>query len=186
MWLQQFESFGINNSQKSALIFLREVGAIDNNSYRQLSGDSNRVSGRQLRQLRLAGIIEQKNSGKYTYYVSGKAFLNTLPARPEGLSTQLSGLSPQPEDISSELPEQIRFQLAKLGARSNNPEEIPDLIVALCRHKNLSIAELSALLNRSEKHIKRGYIARLMKEGRLFYTIPEMPHHPDQQYSSKK
>ncbi|HRN72741.1 MAG TPA: ATP-binding protein, partial [Ginsengibacter sp.] len=110
LWLQQFEEFEINDSQKSALIFLREVGAIDNTSYRQLTGNTNKVSGRQLRKLRLAGIIEQKNSGKYTYYVPGKTFLNTqpgalstqpegLPPQPGALSTQAGGLSTQPEAL---------------------------------------------------------------------------------------
>lgn len=198
LWLQQFSQFEINDSQKSALIFIREVGAIDNTSYRQLSGDTNKVSGAQLKKLRLAGIIEQKNTGKYTYYIPGHEFLSTLPDKtlspqPDALSPQLGNLSTQPDalspqsqDIRERLPESLKTRLLELGARSNNPKEIPDLIAEICSHNHLSVAELSTLINRSEKHIKREYIAPLMKAGRLFYTIPEIPHHPDQKYSSKK
>ena len=36
-WLKQFQQFGLNDVQKQALIFVREVGAIDNHTYRQMA-----------------------------------------------------------------------------------------------------------------------------------------------------
>ena len=172
------------------------MGAIDNNSYRQLSGNNQKVSGVQLRKLRLAGIIEQKNSGKYTYYLPGSEFLKTLPGKtistqPEVLSAQPDALPTQPDTLSTQLgdissfPLDLQEKLSELGARSNNPEEIPALIEELCYYQPLSIKELSNLLRRNEKHIKREYIAPLMQAGKLVYTIPEIPHHPDQKYSSE-
>ena len=35
-WLAQYAEFGLVNEQKLALVFVREVGAIDNATYRQL------------------------------------------------------------------------------------------------------------------------------------------------------
>ena len=35
-WLAQYAEFGLVNEQKLALVFEREVGAIDNATYRQL------------------------------------------------------------------------------------------------------------------------------------------------------
>src|SRR5690606_3892732 len=37
-WLQQFKQFDLSENQKKALIFVREVGAIDNATFRQLGG----------------------------------------------------------------------------------------------------------------------------------------------------
>ena len=38
LWLSYFEKYKLNDEAKTALIFLREVGAIDNQTYRQLTG----------------------------------------------------------------------------------------------------------------------------------------------------
>jgi ATP-dependent DNA helicase RecG len=36
-WLRQFEHFNLSDPQMQALIFVREVGAIDNQTYRQMA-----------------------------------------------------------------------------------------------------------------------------------------------------
>lgn len=36
-WLALFDSYALNEDQKKALIFVKELGTIDNNGYRQLN-----------------------------------------------------------------------------------------------------------------------------------------------------
>jgi ATP-dependent DNA helicase RecG len=36
-WLRQFDAFNLSSGQKQALVFVREVGAIDNHTYRQMA-----------------------------------------------------------------------------------------------------------------------------------------------------
>src|SRR5690606_22620350 len=74
-WLSTFEVYDLNEDQKRALIFTREVGAIDNSSYRQLNGvDILKASG-DLRDMRLKELLNQKGKGRATYYVAGKNFI---------------------------------------------------------------------------------------------------------------
>lgn len=75
-WLSTFEVYDLNEDQKRALIFTREVGAIDNSSYRQLNGvDILKASG-DLRDMRIKELLDQKGKGRATYYVVGKNFVS--------------------------------------------------------------------------------------------------------------
>lgn len=40
-WLAPYADYSLNNEQRLALVFVREVGAIDNITYRQLNSDIN-------------------------------------------------------------------------------------------------------------------------------------------------
>jgi len=104
IWLHNFQDFELNDAQKRALIFAREVGAIDNPSYRQLNGcDSLKASG-ELRNLRDLGILSQKGKGRATYYVPDLAFYNP----------EMGRIIPDP--VLSD----------KSGALPDNPKSLPD------------------------------------------------------------
>jgi len=74
-WLSTFESHSLNENQKRALIFTREVGAIDNSSYRQLNGVDILKASTDLRDMRNKALLEQKGKGRSTYYIVGKNFI---------------------------------------------------------------------------------------------------------------
>ena len=65
-WLELFKTHDLNDNQKLALIFVREVGAIDNTSYRQLCGMNRIEAGVDLKSMRKQELLEQKNVGKST------------------------------------------------------------------------------------------------------------------------
>lgn len=155
------------------LTFLREIGAIDNISYRQLTGSSKKQSGFDLRELRKKEIIEQKQSGKSTYYLPSSFFITTMVDK-DSIN-----------EIFSQLPPSITEILDKIGRRSQDRNLIPDLIIQLCSLRELSISELAILLKRNEKYIKTQYIQPLIEAEKLTYTIPAMISHPDQKYRSK-
>ena len=119
LWLSYFEKYKLNDEQKTALIFLREVGAIDNQAYRQLTGVNLLQSNLDLRKLVSQNFLEQKVILKLTYYVSRQTILESLniyqsqdvSVKPETLSveseTLLVGPKPywwSPETLLVELP----------------------------------------------------------------------------------
>ena len=69
-WLAQYAEFGLVNEQKLALVFVREVGAIDNATYRQLDSSITHARARlEIHKLCDLGFIEKKGQGRNTYYI---------------------------------------------------------------------------------------------------------------------
>lgn len=192
-WLETFKADNLNDSQKLALVFVREVGAIDNNSYRQLSGASRTEAGVDLRDLRKKEFIEQKSTGKSTYYLPTTRLLSTMVDKELTMvdkeftmvdkeftvvDKELSVM----DNLLKEMPKNIRLQLKELGKRSQHPDSLKKTILLLCAWKELSITELAKMLNRNEKYIKTNYIQPLIDEGKITYTRPAMISHPNQKY----
>jgi ATP-dependent DNA helicase RecG len=237
-WLAKFKAFDLNEQQKCALIFIREVDAIDNSTYRQLNGAGMIKVRTDLYDLKSKGILTQKGRGRATYYVPGEELIKLLPVREDseqdrdelvnkldGLTPQLDGLTPQLDSLTNQfdgltnqfdgltnqfddltnqfdgltnqfgdltnqfdgltnqLPVELRNKLEQLGQRSNSKKDIIDIILELCNWKPLTLNQLSDLMERKDKkYLKNIYITPLRKQGKLEYTIPEMPNHPKQAY----
>lgn len=77
-WLSRFEQFELNDGQKQSLIFIREVGAIDNQTYRQMNDCDTLKASIELRAMKSMNLISPKGKGKGTYYVPGDK-LSTPP-----------------------------------------------------------------------------------------------------------
>src|SRR5690554_2688021 len=200
-WLNSFSSFNLSEEQKMALVFVREVGAIDNSSFRQLCGVSSRNASGFLRDLHSKKLIHQKGQRKSTYYVPGNALLphkSEQATKPSDLSTMAKPIptmesdlptmgTDQPtmavEKIKEALSLDLKEKLNSLKSR-NDKEEIKDLIYDLCRWKELSIKEIAFLIGRNEKYIKNEFIKELITEKRINYTIPDMVKHPNQKYKA--
>ncbi len=56
-----------------------------------------------------------------------------------------------------------------------------EVIVSLCAIHELSLLELSWLLNRKKEYL-RSVVGALIRSGQLTYSIPEQPRHPAQRY----
>jgi len=97
-WLRQFENFNLADSQKQALIFVREVGAIDNTTYRQMADCDTLKASADLRVLKGYELLLSKGKGKSTYYVPG----NKLITPPQDLTTPVTGLSTQAGALSTQ------------------------------------------------------------------------------------
>jgi ATP-dependent DNA helicase RecG len=205
-WLSGFNHFEISDSQKRALVFLREVGAIDNATHRQLNGyDILKASG-ELRNLRDKEIVLQKGKGRSTYYIPNPQIsewgLKTLSAPVPELSAPVSKrldlqdiyLSEPVQDLSEpvdqalvhQLPNEIQRVVNDLPQRSNDPALIEAAILLICEYQPYKSVELSAILGRSEKYLLRNFLTRLREDGKLEYTHPEMSNHPQQAYKTVK
>ncbi len=125
-WLKNFEVFGLNDSQKQALIFVREVGAIDNQTYRQMADCDTIKATTDLRTLRKNELLLMKGKGKAAYYLPGiemsytatpnainsidvqniELGVNTEPipisTEPIAISTEPSAISTEPSVVSTE------------------------------------------------------------------------------------
>ncbi|KAA6302066.1 MAG: hypothetical protein EZS26_001667 [Candidatus Ordinivivax streblomastigis] len=176
-WLSKFKPFNLNEQQKCALIFIKEVGAIDNPTYQQLNGVEMIKVRTDLHDLKDKGILTQKGKGKATYYVPGEELMKFLPIqeKTEDKPTQL-------EDKPTQLPDELKEKINQAGQNYRSAKDTITIILELCDWTDLSLNQLAAILNKNEKYLKSTYITPLRKQGKLEYTIPEMPNHPKQAY----
>lgn len=118
-WLTQFRDLHLSDEEAKALIVVREAGAIDNATYRELSKVDALAASAALRRLRDAGLLAQKGRGSATYYVptdrlgadgqglsSNPEFLSSksrvaLSSNPEGLLSNPDALLSKPDDLLS-------------------------------------------------------------------------------------
>lgn len=203
LWLSLFDEFELNDNQKRDLIFVREVGAIDNAASRQLNGIDTTAASQNLRTMREKEILSQKGKGRYTYYIPNEAFAlwklspafaKTTEAQKQTTEAQKQITEPlhqitEPAAQTTEpseweiLPAELRAKIDFLGKKASR-ESIEELILEICNYKPCSPEVLAKILNRQSNHIYREYIKPLKDAGKLGFTIPEMPNHPDQAYKT--
>ena len=116
-WLAQYAEFGLVNEQKLALVFVREVGAIDNATYRQLDSSITHARARlEIYKLCDLGFIEKKGQGRNTYYIRTSKVVSLA----ERLPSQDERLLPQHSTLGERLPpqgERLLPQHSTLGER---------------------------------------------------------------------
>ena len=77
-WLAPYADYSLNNEQRLALVFVREVGAIDNITYRQLNSDINSSkASADLHDMCKKGLLAQKGQSRSSYYIAGELFVNS-------------------------------------------------------------------------------------------------------------
>ncbi|MEW5967144.1 MAG: ATP-binding protein [Pseudomonadota bacterium] len=119
-WLAQFRDLHLTDEEAKALIVVREAGAIDNATYRELNKVDALAASGALRRLRDAGLLAQKGRGSATYYVPTERLATdetglssksqerlssnppALSTNPPALSTNPDGLSTNPEGLYAE------------------------------------------------------------------------------------
>ena len=102
-WLAQYAEFGLVNEQKLALVFVREVGAIDNATYRQLDSSVTHARERlEIHKLWELGFIGKKGQGRSTYYIR----TSKVVSLGERLRPQGERLLPQHGTLGEKIPPQ--------------------------------------------------------------------------------
>ncbi|MDZ4187848.1 MAG: ATP-binding protein [Hydrogenophaga sp.] len=198
-WLAQFKELGLNEDEAKALIVVREAGAINNSTYRELTKVDTLTASQALRRLRDAGLLAQKGRGSATYYVPTERLVDSgLSTKLDGLSTKADALSTNPEGLSAmladeqdaqrkallnELPGSLAARIGAIGPR-HPPGEVCDAIVEVCRLRDWRAQELATLLQRHSRYVRNNYLRPLMRDGRLVMTNPQEPSDPQQAYRS--
>ena len=122
-WLAQYAEFGLVNEQKLDLVFVREVGAIDNATYRQLDSTITHARARlEIHKLCDLGFIEKKGQGRNTYYIrTSKVVSLGERLRPQGErllpqhGTLCERLLPQHGTLGEKIPPQGKMYHGKHG-----------------------------------------------------------------------
>lgn len=169
-WLDQFQEFDLNDGQKNALIFVREIGAIDNHTYRQMNDCETLRASTELRVLKFFDLLTAKGKGKGTYYVAG----SKLSAPPQDLST--------PPQIS----ELLKKRIGELKQREHDNERVEAIILEICETRYVRALHVAQMLGKGEDYIKRKYLSPMIKKGRLVYQHTDMVNHPEQAYKAAK
>jgi ATP-dependent DNA helicase RecG len=189
-WLSLLKEYELSDDEAKALIFVRETGAIDNATYRDLCRVDTLGASARLRHLRDVGLLETKGSGPKTYYIPSEKLTNIANANglidmSNPLSDKIEGLSQESQALSQELPPEISDLITGLGKRAK-PEMTTNAILKLCEYKSLKASEIAKILGRDQDYITRDYLTPMVDAGTLTYTIPAMPNHPDQAYVTPK
>jgi ATP-dependent DNA helicase RecG len=108
-WLKKFGHLSLSDGQQQALLFVREVGAIDNATYRQMADCDLMRASQDLRVLRSRELLISKGRGRATYYIAGAA-MSQLPiaedlgaiTEPRGANTEALGVITEPQGANTE------------------------------------------------------------------------------------
>lgn len=211
-WLERFADLELTDDQRKSLVFLKEAGALDNASHRQLNGLDISLASRELRLMRDAQLLVQKGAGRSTYYLPGPRFAQalqglgpnsttsaanstSLAANDTSLAANGKGLAAnetseaandttqetEQHDLLLELPERIIHVLNALGGRTG-ADRMRHAILVLCAWRELTLGQLATLLLREPPYIRRHYLAGLMADRLLEFTVPQVKNHPRQAY----
>lgn len=99
-WLARFRDLHLSDEEAKALIVVREAGAIDNATYRELNKVDTLAASQALRRLRDARLLAQKGRGSATYYVPTDKLVLAGVGAAAGVAAE--GLSRDPPGLSRE------------------------------------------------------------------------------------
>lgn len=202
-WLKSFKKYHLTDEQARALIFVREVGAIDNSSYRNLNHVDTLTASTSLRQLRDLDLLMAKNQSSATYYVPGPVFMDSLlkPSETNGKQHMVEAKQHMLFDSKEhmpilenenppltkliELPEELQKIVGSLGKKTS-VEKIEQAVLALCAWKDFTAEQLALIVKRDKNRLTRICLSPMIEKELLVYKYPEMPKHPNQTYSINK
>ncbi len=179
IWLITFELHNLVGDEMNAMISAREVGAINNTTFRSLNRECDTLSAsKYLRRLVDFWLLDKKGRGSRTYYVPSAKALENWPA-----SVQASGKSTELESKSTELSTELQQRVQGAGRKSDK-SSLLQLVVDILKERPLSAAELASILGRTQKHIRMEYLQPVLDQGRITRSNPEKPTDPNQVYSA--
>ncbi|MEH2789086.1 ATP-binding protein [Segatella copri] len=164
-WLAQYAEFGLVNEQKLALVFVREVGAIDNATYRQLDSSITHARARlEIHKLCDLGFLEKKGQGRNTYYIR----TSKVVSLGERLRPQDEKIPPQHGTLGEKIPpqhgtlgEKIPPQHGTLGKKiPPQGEKIPP------QHGTFEIESQTKSRNELLRELPKGLQERVAKLGK--------------------
>ncbi len=81
------------------------------------------------------------------------------------------------------LPSHLAETIANLGQRATR-QDIEYAVWKLCDWRALQVTEIAAFLERNRKYVQNQFLSPMIKQGKLIYTYPENPAHPQQAYKA--
>lgn len=118
-------------------------------------------------------------SGKPGALSSNLGSQDSNPRQPEPRDDPLG--DPRRQALLNQLPGGLAARVGAIGQR-RPPQEVQDLVVALCELRPLRAEEIAALLGRNAETVRQNYLRPLLRAGRIAMTRPDKPNDPDQAY----
>ena len=168
-WLKRFAAYELNDNQRTALVFLREVGAIDAVAYRQLTGCKPKLVANELAGIKDQGLMIQKGRTRGTYYVPAEILLEGTKKENSGLTSQPQGTTSQPQGLISQVSAVTTTPQGVTGtpqAVTGTPRTVtgtPQTVTGTPLPEDLS-NELEKLKRRTSPQKMKDLILRLCKE----------------------
>lgn len=186
-WLRGLTHETLSDEEARALVFVRELGAIDNAAYRAINRTDTLDASIHLRRLRGLELLVMKGAGSRTYYVPGPVFTTPVQEQAQGNehhpAPDSHHLAPDSHHLLVTIPAELQARIPSIGSKPRRTS-VRALLMDLCRWRALSARELVTILRRQDpKPLVRDYLSPMVAEGLLAYTIPEMENHPDQRYT---
>lgn len=179
-WLDMFRKTDFSENQKSALIFAREIGAVDTLTYTQLTGEKPELAEKSLEELEKSNVLVRKGKTlEATYYVLNKDYSELIPQDNPPSKAVIPQDNPLRNDI---IPQDLQDKINNLGKRPKK-ELVKQIIVELCRLKPRSKKELAEILDKREDHIQKEYLSEMIGK-ELEYTLPDTPTSRNQTYKA--
>jgi len=176
-WLKSFDQNSLTEDEMKAMISARELGAIDNSTYRTINREIDTLAAsKHLRKLCDFGLLEKKGSGPATYYEPTDRALENWPP---GTANTVN--SPVPDPKKQELPSDLVERIVAQGKKGDKAE-ILNLVVELLTVREMSTSELATHLTRAVDYVRRTYIRPLVDAGRIQSSNPDNPTDPELTY----
>lgn len=198
-WLGRFKDLQLSEAEARALVVTREVGAIDNATWRDINKVDTLAASQGLKKLRDAGLLQQNGRGSATWYQPTGRMLGDdggLSSDPQGLSRDLEALSRDPDSLDKAeverrskarqallagLPGELAARVGALGRRSP-PDMVRQVVLDLLRLRAWRLEELGQLLQRNQEYVRQRYVQPLLEADHVRMTRPEVPNDPEQAY----
>lgn len=205
-WLARFKELQLSEAEARALVVTREVGAIDNATWREINKVDTLTASQGLKKLRDAGLLQQQGRGSATWYKPTEKMLGVgaalssnpgaLSSNPQGLSRDPGALSRDPDSLDKAeterkakvrqallagLPGELAARVGEVGRRSP-PDTVRGVVLDLLRQRAWRLEELGQLLQRNPEYVRQKYLQPLLEAAQIRMTRPEVPNDPEQAY----
>ncbi|MEQ1437998.1 ATP-binding protein [Fontimonas sp. SYSU GA230001] len=202
-WLARFKTLHLSEADARALVVAREVGVLDNATYREINHVDTLTASQALRRLRDAGLLDQQGRGSATWYRPTDLMLGeyrpetgaleagqdgevALPREWDHQSRELEPLSRESDaqnSLDNSQAEARRALLAELpgdlaarvGAlgKRGAPSAVQAVVLDLLRLRPWRAEALGLLLGRNPEYVRQKYLQPLIEAGRITMTRPD-------------
>lgn len=205
-WLARFKELQLSDAEARALVVTREVGAIDNATWRDINKVDTLTASQGLKKLRDAGLLQQQGRGSATWYKPTEKMLGVgaaltsnpgvLSSNPQGLSRDPGALSRDPNSLDKAeaerkakvrqallagLPGELAARVGEVGRRSP-PDTVRGVVLDLLHQRAWRVEELGQLLQRNPEYVRQKYLQPLLEAAQISMTRPDVPNDPEQAY----
>ncbi|AMV09852.1 AAA family ATPase [Geobacillus thermoleovorans] len=187
----------LTNDEVLILVTAHQENYVTNTRLQSLTDKKSDEISKLLSGLVEKGYLEPNGQGRGTKYTLTEMFhqksignsrYNRISSGPNVNNSGPNAANSGPnENEQTKDHEKVLLDISELARKKKrlNPSEMDEIILNLCAIKPLTLKELSQLLNRQMDPLRKKYISRLLKEGKLEPLYPEQINHPKQAYMTR-